>query len=75
MAAVTIVLVSDGSIKVPCPRCRKRVHVPKKSIYSARLTCDACEQAFDSPINRLPVRIVTEEAGWDMVVDDSWDLC
>ena len=74
-ALVVVTLASDGSVSVPCSECSRGVEVKQEDVKNAWFRCPACNRDFSSPFGTVSVRIRVREEDWDMLVDETWDVC
>lgn len=72
---VVVTLGKDGSVLIPCSSCSHENLIVKKNLYNSTFCCVSCNELFESPFGRLPVYIATVQDDWDMLVDESWDVC
>ncbi len=71
---IVVTLASDGSVLIPCPSCSSAAQVRKEDIQNPHFYCSSCEKPFESPFGRVAVRIAVKDE-WDLLVDESWDVC
>ena len=72
---IVVTLAGDGSVLVPCSVCSAGNRVEQRDIQNLTFCCVSCNEMFESPFGRVSVHIKTSKEEWDMLVDESWDVC
>ena len=72
---IVVTLARDGSVAIPCPFCSAGNRVEQRDIQNPAFCCVSCNKMFESPFGRVSVHIETFKEEWDMLVDESWDIC
>ena len=73
---VVVTLGTDGSVLIPCSFCSHENRIVKKDLHNPAFCCVSCNKIFESPFGSLAVHIATvAREEWDMLVDESWDVC